>query len=112
MEQMVSLFLWLLSSCCRVKDSSTLKELKDETSSDSEDKMAVVKSPSFTKRKALDVDGGDNQVEKRKALDVDGGDNQVEKRKKGRPRKMDAKMMTPVSHQPFQQVRPVLVNFT
>uniref|UniRef100_A0A674CT09 Protein HIRA n=1 Tax=Salmo trutta TaxID=8032 RepID=A0A674CT09_SALTR len=33
----------------------------------------------------------------RKALDV-------EKRKKGRPRKMDAKMMMPVSHQPFQQV--------
>ncbi|XP_038829928.1 protein HIRA [Salvelinus namaycush] len=105
----------------RVKDSSTYKELKDETSSDSEDKMAVVKSPSFTKRKALDmdggdnqlekrkaldVDGGDNQVEKRKALDVDGGDNQVEKRKKGRPRKMDAKMMTPMSHQAFQQATP------
>uniref|UniRef100_A0A674CUT0 Protein HIRA n=1 Tax=Salmo trutta TaxID=8032 RepID=A0A674CUT0_SALTR len=105
----------------RVKDSSTLKELKDETSSDSEDKMAVVKSPSFTKRKALDVEGGDNQLEKRKALDVEGGDNQlekrkaldveggdnqVEKRKKGRPRKMDAKMMMPVSHQPFQQATP------
>uniref|UniRef100_A0A674CU26 Protein HIRA n=1 Tax=Salmo trutta TaxID=8032 RepID=A0A674CU26_SALTR len=41
----------------------------------------------------------------RKALDV-------EKRKKGRPRKMDAKMMMPVSHQPFQQVRPVPVDFT
>uniref|UniRef100_A0A8C7NH98 Protein HIRA n=1 Tax=Oncorhynchus mykiss TaxID=8022 RepID=A0A8C7NH98_ONCMY len=68
----------------RVKDGGTLKELKDETSSDSEDKMVVVKSPSFTKRKALDV----------------------EKRKKGRPRKMDAKMMMPVSHQTFQQVRP------
>uniref|UniRef100_A0A8C8CRX9 Protein HIRA n=1 Tax=Oncorhynchus tshawytscha TaxID=74940 RepID=A0A8C8CRX9_ONCTS len=65
----------------RVKDSSTLKEIKDETSSDSEDKM-------------------------RKALDVDGGDNQVEKRKKGRPRKMDAKMMMPVSHQTFQQATP------
>uniref|UniRef100_A0A4W5RHN4 Protein HIRA n=1 Tax=Hucho hucho TaxID=62062 RepID=A0A4W5RHN4_9TELE len=50
----------------RVKDSSTLKELKDETSRD----------------------------------------NQVEKRKKGRPRKMDAKMITPVSHQPFQQATP------
>ncbi|CAB1319283.1 unnamed protein product [Coregonus sp. 'balchen'] len=88
----------------RVKDSSTLKDLKDETSSDSEDKMAVVKSLSFTKRKALDVDGGDNHVEKRKTLDMDGGDNQVEKRKKGRPRKMDTKMMTSVSHQPLQQV--------
>uniref|UniRef100_A0A8C7EYJ4 Protein HIRA n=1 Tax=Oncorhynchus kisutch TaxID=8019 RepID=A0A8C7EYJ4_ONCKI len=69
----------------RVKDSSTLKEIKDETSSDSEDKMVL---------------------EKRKALDVDGGDNQVEKRKKGRPRKMDAKMMMPVSHQTFQQATP------
>uniref|UniRef100_A0A8C7C2K3 Protein HIRA n=1 Tax=Oncorhynchus kisutch TaxID=8019 RepID=A0A8C7C2K3_ONCKI len=38
-----------------------------------------------------------------KALDV-------EKRKKGRPRKMDAKMMMPVSHQTFQQVRPVPVS--
>uniref|UniRef100_A0A8C8CQB7 Protein HIRA n=1 Tax=Oncorhynchus tshawytscha TaxID=74940 RepID=A0A8C8CQB7_ONCTS len=34
----------------------------------------------------------------------------VEKRKKGRPRKMDAKMMMPVSHQTFQQVRPVPVS--
>uniref|UniRef100_A0AAZ3RPC3 Protein HIRA n=1 Tax=Oncorhynchus tshawytscha TaxID=74940 RepID=A0AAZ3RPC3_ONCTS len=46
----------------RVKDSSTLKEIKDETSRDNQ--------------------------------------------KKGRPRKMDAKMMMPVSHQTFQQATP------
>ncbi|KAJ8005623.1 hypothetical protein DPEC_G00119860 [Dallia pectoralis] len=77
----------------RGKDVSTLKESKpkEETSSDSEDKMAVVKSLSFSKRKPYDPDGGENQVEKRK---------------KGRPRKMDIKMMTPGGTQPLQQVPP------
>uniref|UniRef100_A0A3P9AJI2 Protein HIRA n=1 Tax=Esox lucius TaxID=8010 RepID=A0A3P9AJI2_ESOLU len=69
---------------------STLKESKpkEETSSDSEDKMTVARSLSF----------------KRKPHDPDGGDNQVEKRKKGRPRKSDQKMMTPGSGPPLQQV--------
>ncbi|KAL0979837.1 hypothetical protein UPYG_G00190480 [Umbra pygmaea] len=77
----------------RVKDSGTLKESKpkEETSSDSEDKMTVVKSLSFTKRKPYDLEGGDNQVEKRK---------------KGRPRKMDLKIMTPGMNQPLQQATP------
>uniref|UniRef100_A0A6Q2XET0 Protein HIRA n=1 Tax=Esox lucius TaxID=8010 RepID=A0A6Q2XET0_ESOLU len=68
----------------------TLKESKpkEETSSDSEDKMTVARSLSF----------------KRKPHDPDGGDNQVEKRKKGRPRKSDQKMMTPGSGPPLQQV--------
>uniref|UniRef100_A0A667WQF8 Protein HIRA n=1 Tax=Myripristis murdjan TaxID=586833 RepID=A0A667WQF8_9TELE len=59
---------------------------KEETSSDSEDKMAAInKNLSFTKRKAdLLMDGGEV----------------VEKRKKGRPRK--DKMATPIS-QPFTQ---------
>lgn len=69
----------------RVKDSSSVKEpkVKDETSSDSEDKI-MVKSLSMAKRKG-EMEGGEV----------------VEKRKKGRPRK-DAKIM-PVS-QPFPQV--------
>uniref|UniRef100_A0A8C1BJN6 Protein HIRA n=1 Tax=Cyprinus carpio carpio TaxID=630221 RepID=A0A8C1BJN6_CYPCA len=67
----------------RVKDSSSVKEPKgkDETSSDSEDKIVV---KSMTKRKG-EMEGAEV----------------VEKRKKGRPRK-DAKMM-PIS-QPFPQV--------
>uniref|UniRef100_A0A667WQD9 Protein HIRA n=1 Tax=Myripristis murdjan TaxID=586833 RepID=A0A667WQD9_9TELE len=74
----------------RAKDgSSILKDVKnkEETSSDSEDKMAAInKNLSFTKRKAdLLMDGGEV----------------VEKRKKGRPRK--DKMATPIS-QPFTQV--------
>uniref|UniRef100_A0A8C1BHV6 Protein HIRA n=1 Tax=Cyprinus carpio carpio TaxID=630221 RepID=A0A8C1BHV6_CYPCA len=66
----------------RVKDSSSVKEPKgkDETSSDSEDKIVV---KSMTKRKG-EMEGAEV----------------VEKRKKGRPRK-DAKMM-PIS-QPFPQ---------
>jgi len=70
----------------RVKDNSSAKELKvkDETSSDSEDKN-MVKSLSMVKRK-VEMEGGEV----------------VEKRKKGRPRK-DAKMMMPVS-QAIQQV--------
>lgn len=70
--------------CLRVKDSSSVKELKvkDETSSDSEDKI-MMKS-SLAKRKG-----------EMEAAEV------VEKKKKGRPRK-DAKMM-PIS-QPFPQV--------
>ncbi|XP_056602974.1 protein HIRA [Triplophysa dalaica] len=69
----------------RVKDSSSAKEPKgkDETSSDSEDKI-MVKSLSMAKRKG-EMEGGEV----------------VEKRKKGRPRK-DAKMMMPTS-QPFPQ---------
>ena len=65
---------------------STLKEskLKDDTSSDSEEKMAV-KSFSMPKRKG-EMEGGEV----------------VEKRRKGRPRK-DNKMMMPMS-QPFPQV--------
>uniref|UniRef100_A0A667WLW4 Protein HIRA n=1 Tax=Myripristis murdjan TaxID=586833 RepID=A0A667WLW4_9TELE len=63
--------------------SSILKDVKnkEETSSDSEDKMAAInKNLSFTKRKAdLLMDGGEV----------------VEKRKKGRPRK--DKMATPIS---------------
>uniref|UniRef100_A0A8C9VZN0 Protein HIRA n=1 Tax=Scleropages formosus TaxID=113540 RepID=A0A8C9VZN0_SCLFO len=64
----------------RMKDGGPLKDPKpkEETSSDSEDKMAVTKL-SFTKRKG--------EVE---------GPEVVEKKKKGRPRK-DTKM-TPVSH--------------
>ncbi|KAI7813228.1 putative protein HIRA, partial [Triplophysa rosa] len=66
----------------RVKDSKEPKG-KDETSSDSEDKI-MVKSLSMAKRKG-EMEGGEV----------------VEKRKKGRPRK-DAKMMMPTS-QPFPQ---------
>ncbi|XP_076126488.1 protein HIRA [Alosa pseudoharengus] len=74
----------------RAKDSSTLKDskLKDDTSSDSEEKMAM-KSFSAPKRK-VEMEGGEV----------------VEKRKKGRPRK-DTKMMMPLS-QPFPQT-PVAV---
>uniref|UniRef100_A0A8C1WPW4 Protein HIRA n=1 Tax=Cyprinus carpio TaxID=7962 RepID=A0A8C1WPW4_CYPCA len=70
----------------RVKDSSSVKEpkVKDETSSDSEDKI-MAKPLSMAKRKG-DMEGAEV----------------VEKRKKGRPRK-DAKMMMPIS-QPFPQV--------
>ncbi|KAG7481063.1 hypothetical protein MATL_G00062620 [Megalops atlanticus] len=77
-----------LGSLDRVKDTSTLKDpkSKDETSSDSEDKMAVVKTLSFNKRKA-DMEG-----------------EVVEKRKKGRPRK-DSKMVVPVT-QAFPQATP------
>uniref|UniRef100_A0A8C9T520 Protein HIRA n=1 Tax=Scleropages formosus TaxID=113540 RepID=A0A8C9T520_SCLFO len=73
----------------RMKDGGPLKDPKpkEETSSDSEDKMAVTKL-SFTKRKG--------EVE---------GPEVVEKKKKGRPRK-DTKM-TPVSHA-VQQVTPSL----
>ncbi|KAM4615984.1 protein HIRA isoform 2-T2 [Polymixia lowei] len=76
----------------RVKDSgSLLKDVKnkEDTSSDSEDKMAAInKNLSFTKRKAdLLMEGGEV----------------VEKRKKGRPRK--DKMATTLS-QPFPQVSP------
>ncbi|KAI2664902.1 Protein HIRA [Labeo rohita] len=69
----------------RVKDNSSAKEPKgkDETSSDSEDKI-MVKSLSMAKRKG-EMEGAEV----------------VEKRKKGRPRK-DAKMMMPIS-QPFPQ---------
>uniref|UniRef100_A0A8C2KY26 Protein HIRA n=1 Tax=Cyprinus carpio TaxID=7962 RepID=A0A8C2KY26_CYPCA len=69
----------------RVKDSSSVKEpkVKDETSSDSEDKI-MAKPLSMAKRKG-EMEGAEV----------------VEKRKKGRPRK-DAKMMIPIS-QPFPQ---------
>uniref|UniRef100_UPI003AAA869E protein HIRA-like n=1 Tax=Centroberyx gerrardi TaxID=166262 RepID=UPI003AAA869E len=74
----------------RAKDG-VLKDVKnkEETSSDSEDKMAAInKNLSFTKRKAdLLMEGGEV----------------VEKRKKGRPRK--DKMATPIS-QPFTQLTP------
>ncbi|TRY87711.1 hypothetical protein DNTS_018536 [Danionella cerebrum] len=75
----------------RVKDSSSVKDPKgkDETSSDSEDKMMMMKSLTVAKRK------GENE-----------GGEVVEKRKKGRPRK-DAKLMMPIS-QPAPQT-PVLV---
>ncbi|KAJ8286194.1 hypothetical protein GJAV_G00035610 [Gymnothorax javanicus] len=73
----------------RTKDVSTSKDpKKDDTSSDSEDKMAAVKSLSFNKRKA-ELDG----------VEV------VEKKKKGRPRK-DAKMMAPVSQHALLQAGP------
>uniref|UniRef100_A0A8C2KTS1 Protein HIRA n=1 Tax=Cyprinus carpio TaxID=7962 RepID=A0A8C2KTS1_CYPCA len=70
----------------RVKDSSSVKEpkVKDETSSDSEDKI-MAKPLSMAKRKG-EMEGAEV----------------VEKRKKGRPRK-DAKMMIPIS-QPFPQL--------
>uniref|UniRef100_A0AAY4BS36 Protein HIRA n=1 Tax=Denticeps clupeoides TaxID=299321 RepID=A0AAY4BS36_9TELE len=63
----------------RVKDISTLKDskLKEDTSSDSEDKIAS-KALAIPKRKT-EIDGGEV----------------VEKRKKGRPRK-DAKLMMPM----------------
>uniref|UniRef100_A0A667WD52 Protein HIRA n=1 Tax=Myripristis murdjan TaxID=586833 RepID=A0A667WD52_9TELE len=72
----------------KVKQKSETRN-KEETSSDSEDKMAAInKNLSFTKRKAdLLMDGGEV----------------VEKRKKGRPRK--DKMATPIS-QPFTQREP------
>lgn len=69
----------------RAKDAGGLKEckVKDETSSDSEDK--VQKAPPLAKRKT-DMEGAEV----------------VEKRKKGRPRK-DAKLMMAVP-QAFPQV--------
>lgn len=74
----------------RPKDSiSALKDIKtkDDTSSDSEDKMASInKNLSFSKRKPETL--------------MDGGEV-VEKRKKGRPRK--DKMAAPIA-QPFTQV--------
>lgn len=74
----------------RPKDGiSALKDIKtkEDTSSDSEDKMAAInKNLSFSKRKPdLLMDGGEV----------------VEKRKKGRPRK--DKMAAPIA-QPFTQV--------
>lgn len=84
----------------RPKDGiSTLKDVKskEDTSSDSEDKMAAInKNLMFGKRKPdLLMDGGEV----------------VEKRKKGRPRK--DKMAAPIA-QPFTQVEmeEVSVNFT
>lgn len=84
---------------CRPKDGiSTLKDVKskEDTSSDSEDKMATInKNLMFGKRKPdLLMDGGEV----------------VEKRKKGRPRK--DKMAAPIA-QPFTQVETeeVSVNF-
>lgn len=78
------------SSCSRPKDAvSAAKDVKtkEETSSDSEDKMAAInKNLSFSKRKP--------------ELLMDGGEV-VEKRKKGRPRK--DKMAAAVA-QPFPQV--------
>eukprot|EP00064_Thunnus_orientalis_P025355 superscaffoldBa00012613_g25713 len=79
-----------LSPLDRTKDGiSALKDIKtkEDTSSDSEDKMAAInKNLAFTKRKP--------------EMLMDGGEV-VEKRKKGRPRK--DKMATPVA-QPFTQV--------
>lgn len=74
----------------RPKESTPIQKdvkSKDDTSSDSEDKMATInKNLSFNKRKPdLLLDGGEV----------------VEKRKKGRPRK--DKMATPVP-QPLTQV--------
>uniref|UniRef100_A0A671X6N5 Protein HIRA n=1 Tax=Sparus aurata TaxID=8175 RepID=A0A671X6N5_SPAAU len=76
----------------RPKDGiSALKDVKskEDTSSDSEDKMAAInKNLSFSKRKPdLLMDGGEV----------------VEKRKKGRPRK--DKMAAPIT-QPFTQITP------
>ncbi|XP_037633782.1 protein HIRA [Sebastes umbrosus] len=77
----------------RPKDGiSALKDVKtkEDTSSDSEDKMATInKNLSFGKRKP--------------DLLMDGGDGVVEKRKKGRPRK--DKMAAPIA-QPFSQITP------
>lgn len=76
---------------CRPKDAvSVLKDAKtkEETSSDSEDKMAAInKNLAFGKRKP--------------ELLLDGGEV-VEKRKKGRPRKDKMAAALP---QPFTQVR-------
>ncbi|KAG7489237.1 HIRA isoform X1 [Solea senegalensis] len=76
----------------RPKDAiSVLKDVKskEETSSDSEDKMATInKNLAFAKRKP--------------ELLMDGGEV-VEKRKKGRPRK--DKMAAPIA-QPFTQITP------
>ncbi|XP_051278868.1 protein HIRA isoform X1 [Dicentrarchus labrax] len=76
----------------RPKDGiSALKDIKskEDTSSDSEDKMATInKNLSFSKRKP--------------ELLMDGGEV-VEKRKKGRPRK--EKMAAPIA-QPFTQITP------
>ncbi|XP_067432081.1 protein HIRA [Thunnus thynnus] len=81
-----------LSPLDRTKDGiSALKDIKtkEDTSSDSEDKMAAInKNLAFTKRKP--------------EMLMDGGEV-VEKRKKGRPRK--DKMATPVA-QPFTQITP------
>lgn len=81
---------WLFCWSGRPKDGiSALKDVKskEDTSSDSEDKMAAInKNLSFGKRKP--------------ELLMDGGEV-VEKRKKGRPRK--DKMAAPIA-QPFTQV--------
>ncbi|XP_035292223.1 protein HIRA isoform X3 [Anguilla anguilla] len=79
-----------VGSLDRVKDVSTLKDSKskDDTSSDSEDKIAAVKSLSFNKRKA-ELDSPEV----------------VEKKKKGRPRK-DSKMGVPVTQQALLQAPP------
>lgn len=80
--------LFFLSRPSRPKEAiSILKDIKckEETSSDSEDKIAAInKNLTFGKRKPdLLMDGGEV----------------VEKRKKGRPRK--DKMTTPIISQPF-----------
>lgn len=74
----------------RTKDGGAAKELKakEDSSSDSEDKMAGAKSLSFPKRKA------------------DLSEEVVEKRKKGRPRK-DNKMTSTAMSQVFQPVSQV-----
>ena len=79
-------------SCCSIRPKENISALKDlkskeDTSSDSEDKIAVInKNLSFGKRKPdLLMDGGEV----------------VEKKKKGRPRK--DKIATPIP-QPFTQV--------
>ncbi|KAL2091877.1 hypothetical protein ACEWY4_011675 [Coilia grayii] len=75
-----------LSPLDRAKDGSALKEakLKEDTSSDSEEKMAMKPFP----------------IPKRKG-ELEGAEV-VEKRKKGRPRK-DTKMLMPMT-QPFPQI--------
>ncbi|CAL1615058.1 unnamed protein product [Knipowitschia caucasica] len=72
-----------LDRCSRPKDTLSMKEVKpkEDTSSDSEDKMAAINRNLALKRKA-DPEG----AEERRRPELDAAEV-VEKRKKGRPRK-------------------------
>ncbi|KAK7934049.1 hypothetical protein WMY93_004945 [Mugilogobius chulae] len=85
----------------RPKEPTSMKELKpkDETSSDSEDKMAAINRNLALKRKA-EPEGADER--RRPELDAA---EVVEKRKKGRPRK-DKMAPTGQSYAPVQAAPP------
>ncbi|XP_063051137.1 protein HIRA [Engraulis encrasicolus] len=86
-----------MSSLDRAKESSTLKEakLKDDTSSDSEEKMVVAKA-------TFPSAGPKRKSEATMMMTMDGVEV-VEKRKKGRPPKKDtSKLLMPLA--PFPQL--------